>query len=213
MTTTPSSPAQHRASARLSGPSTPATSWSRRRARTRSPIRPASRPGSSARSKRALIADAALAQSIADAQSFWTLRDAAGEFRQTLGPDHASFDIGLPTGGMGEYVEACRHRLEGELPGIIALFYGHIGDGNLHIVAAVPGASSQPKDLIDQIVYDLVRERGGTVSAEHGIGTRKKRWLPYARSAEEIALMRTLKQALDPWGILNPGKVLEVPLR
>ena len=160
-----------------------------------------------------LIADAALAQSIADAQSFWTLRDAAGEFRQTLGPDHASYDIGLPTGGMGEYVEACRHRLEGELPGIIALFYGHIGDGNLHIVAAVPGASSQPKDLIDQIVYDLVRERGGTVSAEHGIGTRKKRWLPYARSAEEIALMRTLKQALDPWGILNPGKVLEVPLR
>jgi FAD/FMN-containing dehydrogenase len=155
-----------------------------------------------------LIGDAALAQSIADAQSFWTLRDAAGEFRQTLGPDHASYDIGLPTGSMGEYVEACRRRLEGELPGIIALFYGHIGDGNLHIVAAVPGASSQPKDLIDQIVYDLVCERGGTVSAEHGIGTRKKRWLPYARSAEEIALMRTLKQALDPLGILNPGKVL-----
>jgi FAD/FMN-containing dehydrogenase len=155
-----------------------------------------------------LIADAALAQSLAEAQSFWILRDAAGEFIQTLGPDHISFDIGLPTGQMGAYVETCRRQLEAELPGIIALFYGHIGDGNLHIVAAVPGASPQPKETIDGVVYELVREWGGTVSAEHGIGTRKKRWLPYSRTEEEIALMRTLKGALDPLGILNPGKVL-----
>jgi FAD/FMN-containing dehydrogenase len=155
-----------------------------------------------------VIADAALAQSLAEVQSFWTLRDAAGEFVQTLGQDHVSFDIGLPTGAMGAYVEACRARLEAALPGIVALFYGHIGDGNLHIVAAVPGTSPQPKELIDRTVYGLVRESGGTVSAEHGIGTRKKRWLPYCRTAEELALMRTLKAALDPLGILNPGKVL-----
>ena len=155
-----------------------------------------------------IIADAAVAQSLVEVQSFWTLRDAAGEFVQTLGPDHISFDIGLPTGQMGTYATACRKQLEAELPGIVALFYGHFGDGNLHIVAAVPGASPQPKEMIDQIVYELVREIGGTVSAEHGIGTRKKRWLPYSRQPEEIGLMHTLKQALDPLGILNPGKVL-----
>jgi len=81
-------------------------------------------------------------------------------------------------------------------------------DGNLHIVAAVPGAAPQPKGIIDRTVYELVREWGGTVSAEHGIGTRKKRWLPYCRTEAEIALMRTLKGALDPLGILNPGKVI-----
>ena len=108
---------------------------------------------------------------------------------------------------MGAYVEDCRARLQEALPGIIALFYGHIGDGNIHIVASVPGATKQPKEVIDPIVYELVRDRHGTVSAEHGIGTRKKRWLPYSRSPEEVAVMRTLKQALDPLGILNPGKV------
>jgi FAD/FMN-containing dehydrogenase len=156
-----------------------------------------------------IIADAALAQSLAEVQSFWTLRDSAGEFRQTpLGPDHVSFDIGLPTGAMGTYVDTCRRQLESALPGLIALFYGHIGDGNLHIVAALPGAPTQPKETIDRVVYELVRTWGGTVSAEHGIGTRKKRWLAYSRTEEELALMRTLKGALDPVGILNPGKVL-----
>jgi FAD/FMN-containing dehydrogenase len=110
---------------------------------------------------------------------------------------------------MGSYVEACRARLEASLPGIVALFYGHIGDGNLHIVAAVPGvAGPQPKEASRRSSTGLLPERGGTVSAEHGIGTRKRRWLPASRSPEEIALMRTVKAALDPLGILNPGKVV-----
>jgi FAD/FMN-containing dehydrogenase len=157
-----------------------------------------------------VIVDAALAGSLADVKAFWGVRDAAGEFRQTpLGPEHISFDIGLPAGDMGSYVEACRTRLEASLPGIIALFYGHIGDGNLHIVAAVPGtAGPQPKEAVEEVVYGLLPEGAGTVSAEHGIGTRKRRWLPYSRSPEELAVMRTLKAALDPRGILNPGKVI-----
>jgi FAD/FMN-containing dehydrogenase len=154
-----------------------------------------------------LIQDAVPARSLADVQAFWALRDAASEFRQVLGP-HLSFDIGLPTGEMGSYVEECRGRLLAELPGITALFYGHVGDGNLHIVAAVEGAATQPKAAIERAVYELVAARGGTVSAEHGIGTSKKPWLPYARTPEELALMRTLKAALDPKNILNPGKVL-----
>jgi FAD/FMN-containing dehydrogenase len=157
--------------------------------------------------EREVIADAAIARSLADTEAFWAIRDAAGEFRQVLGP-HISFDIGLPTAEMGEYVADCRAGLEAMLPNIVALFYGHIGDGNLHIVAAVRGMEPQPKDAMEGVVYPLVRDFGGTVSAEHGIGTTKKKWLSFARSPEELALMRTLKKALDPTGILNPGKVM-----
>jgi FAD/FMN-containing dehydrogenase len=109
---------------------------------------------------------------------------------------------------MDQYVQACRAALGERLPGILALFYGHIGDGNMHIVACVPGAASQPRAEIREVVYDLVRAHGGTVSAEHGIGLLKKPWLGHARSDVEIALMRRLKEALDPQHILNPGKVV-----
>lgn len=154
-----------------------------------------------------VIADAAVAQSLADTRAFWGVRDAAGEFKQVLGP-HESFDIGLPVATMDDYVQACRAALERRLPGIVALFYGHIGDGNLHIVACVPGAEPQPKQEIVETVYAMVREFGGTISAEHGIGLTKKPFLPYVRSDAELALMRRLKDALDPRGLLNPGKVL-----
>lgn len=88
------------------------------------------------------------------------------------------------------------------------MFYGHIGDSNVHIVTHLDGVTEQPKDAVEQIVYGLVRDYGGTVSAEHGIGTIKRRWLGHARSPEQIALMQTLKAALDPKNILNPGKVI-----
>lgn len=157
--------------------------------------------------ERGTVADGALARSVADVRAFWYLRDAAGEFGQVLGP-HQSFDIGLKVQDMARYAEACRDELERRLPGVVSLFYGHIGDGNMHIIAALPGAAEQPKPVYEEVVYGLVREHGGTVSAEHGIGTLKKRWLAHARSDAEIALMRTLKTALDPKGILNPGKVV-----
>jgi FAD/FMN-containing dehydrogenase len=96
-----------------------------------------------------------------------------------LGP-HEPFDIGLP--------------------GALALFYGHIGNGNLHIVACLPGASLQPKAQIQDIVYRAVREFGGSISAEHGIGLTKKPWLPFTRNPPEIALMERIKA--------SPGKVV-----
>jgi len=154
-----------------------------------------------------LLADAAVSQSIADVKAFWGARDACSEFHKVLGP-HEPFDIGLPVAAMDSYVQACRRALSERLPGAFALFYGHIGDGNLHIVAGLRGASPQPKDVIQDIVYGLVREFGGTVSAEHGIGLTKKPWLNCVRSEAEILLMQRLKTALDPQGILNPGKVI-----
>lgn len=156
-----------------------------------------------------VLDDAAVAQSLADIQAFWGTRDACAEFGQTLGP-HISFDIGLPVAEMDRYARACRARLDKEFPGNRALFYGHIGDGNMHIVVAVPGANPQPAHAIEHSVYDVVRSFGGTISAEHGIGLSKKEFLPYTRSPEELALMRRIKQAIDPEGLLNPGKVVDL---
>jgi FAD/FMN-containing dehydrogenase len=155
------------------------------------------------------LADAALAQSLADTQAFWGLRDACAEFFPTLGP-HISYDVGLSVAHMDDYAQRCKAALSAAIPGCESVYYGHIGDGNLHLVAWVDGLSveQQPKEAMDEVIYGLVRTFGGTVSAEHGIGTVKKKWLGHARSAEEIALMKTLKLALDPAGLLNPGKVV-----
>ena len=156
-----------------------------------------------------VIADAALSRSVADTRSFWALRDICAEFFQILGP-HVSYDIGLPVRAMDDYARRCKTALAARIAGCQSVHYGHIGDGNMHLVVWVDGRSlqDQPKDEMDEVIYGLVQEYGGTVSAEHGIGTTKKRWLSHARSAEEIALMRTLKAALDPTGLLNPGKVI-----
>ncbi|MEP6877085.1 MAG: FAD-binding oxidoreductase [Burkholderiales bacterium] len=155
------------------------------------------------------IADAAVAQSVADTQSFWALRDACAEFFPTLGP-HVSFDVALAVRDMDVFATRCKAALLANIPGCESVYYGHIGDGNLHLVAWVDGLSveQQPKKQMDETIYGLVREFKGSVSAEHGIGTAKKPYLGHARSEAEIALMRTLKKALDPQGLLNPGKVI-----
>ncbi len=153
------------------------------------------------------VDDAAVARSIADVKAFWATRDAAAEFRQILGP-HASFDIGLPVVAMDAYAEACRRELAARVAGCVSLFYGHIADGNMHVVACVPGAVVQPFEEIDAVVYRLVGAFGGAISAEHGIGLIKKPFLRFSRKPEELALMRTIKQAIDPKGTLNPGKVI-----
>ncbi|MFV0383937.1 FAD-binding oxidoreductase [Paracoccus sp. (in: a-proteobacteria)] len=156
-----------------------------------------------------LIEDAAIAQSLADVADFWRTRDAAGEFGTVLGP-HSAFDIGLPVGTMDNFALECRAALSGALPGCLSVYYGHIGDGNMHIVAVVPGASDHPGKTISDIVYRTVKRHGGTVSAEHGIGLVKKPYLPLSRSSGELALMRRLKQALDPQGLMNPGKIFDM---
>jgi FAD/FMN-containing dehydrogenase len=153
------------------------------------------------------VRNAAVAQSVADQRAFWHVRDAVGELHR-LWPRHLAFDIGLPIGAMDEYARRCKAALSDRVPGCRSVFYGHIGDGNVHIVTHLEGVAEQPHDEVEDVVYGLVREYGGTVSAEHGIGTLKRRWLAHARSPEQIALMRTLKAALDPKNLLNPGKVV-----
>ena len=85
--------------------------------------------------------------------------------------------------------------------------FGHLGDGNLHVIVGVGSRTPEDKTAVQDIVYGAVRSRGGSISAEHGIGLDKKAYLGWSRNEGEIALMRTLKVALDPKGILNPGKI------
>jgi FAD/FMN-containing dehydrogenase len=153
------------------------------------------------------IADAVVSRSLADVKSFWAIRDACSEFPRVFGP-HKPFDVGLPIAEADNFARTCREELEGRVPGAFAVFYGHIGDSNLHIVACAPKHAEFPGHLIEEAVYTAVKAYGGTISAEHGIGTVKMPWLSYTRSEAEIALMRQVKQGLDPAGLLNPGKVI-----
>jgi FAD/FMN-containing dehydrogenase len=153
-----------------------------------------------------LVGDAAIAQSESDAADFWKVRDATGEFPRIFWP-HVAFDVGIPTRHIGAFVDRCRPALHARWPEVEVVFYGHIGDANLHLCARVCDGA-QPEDEVEALVYGLVREFQGTISAEHGIGLHKRAYLEYCRTPAEIALMRTLKQAIDPKGILNPEKIL-----
>jgi FAD/FMN-containing dehydrogenase len=155
-----------------------------------------------------IVEDAVVAQSLSDVKAFWQTRDAAAEFKQVLGP-HQSFDIGLPVAVMDRFALECREALLSEVAGCRSFYYGHIADGNMHIIAHVPQAAQQPYERINQTIYDLVRKHQGTISAEHGIGLTKKSYLSFTRSPEELALMRVIKHAIDPSGVLNPGKVFD----
>lgn len=151
-----------------------------------------------------LIADAALAASGRDERAFWAVRESVAEFRRLFG-QVASFDVGVTLECMAGTVARIEAEVAAGWPGARALCYGHMGDGNLHVVVHVPGLP-EPPEAVSALVYGIVRAAGGTVSAEHGIGTLKRPYLPYCRSAEELAAMRAVKAALDPKGILNPGK-------
>jgi FAD/FMN-containing dehydrogenase len=91
------------------------------------------------------------------------------------------------------------------VPGATAVLYGHAGDGGLHVNVATPTGGPDPAGRIEEVVLELVGAMGGSVSAEHGIGTDKVRWVGLTRSPAELAAMRAVKDALDPEGVLNPG--------
>jgi FAD/FMN-containing dehydrogenase len=153
-----------------------------------------------------IIADALIAQSHADARRFWEVRE--GVLPEAQIGDIVNFDVSLPIAKMDNYVRACHAAIASALPATRSFFFGHVGDSNLHIMVQVPGYGDGDVHEVDRIAYDLVRDAGGVISAEHGIGTLKRDWLGHSRSPAELAAMRAIKHALDPAGILNPGKVI-----
>ena len=154
-----------------------------------------------------LLADAVVAKSNAERHRIWAVREAPAEF-----PTHLrgliGFDVSIPLKALGETVAALRDGVARQWPQATALFYGHVADSNLHLVAHQPQAEKDVIEAINAFVYGTVAASGGTVSAEHGIGKIKKKHLPLTRTADELALMRNMKAALDPYGILNAGRIL-----
>ncbi len=124
------------------------------------------------------------------------------------------YDISLRLEDMYRLVEVTRSRLDERgwtARGVIAVGYGHIGDGNIHLNVSLPGRpewAPQVEADLDPWVYEWVIQHGGSVSAEHGVGLGKRDWLPKSRSPAVVKVMRAIKDAMDPHGILNPGKVL-----
>lgn len=153
--------------------------------------------------ERGLMVDAVIAQSGAERVDLWRIRDDV-HYLRTLDPLFV-FDISLPVPEMARYVDELREELTRRWGAVILISYGHLGDGNLHI--AVSCGSTADKAEIEQRVYEPLRAFRGSVSAEHGIGMDKKKYLDFTRSHREIAVMRAVKAAIDPTNILNPGKI------
>ena len=158
--------------------------------------------------ERGLIADAAIAASGAQADAMWAVRDDIEGLFGYAAPS-VTFDVSLPIVAMAEYVAEVKAKVFAEWGGDTKfIVFGHIGDGNLHLVVGPRPWNEAARDRTEEIVYQALIPYRGSVSAEHGIGLEKREWLKITRSEAEIALMHTLKIALDPQGILNPGKVL-----
>ncbi len=158
--------------------------------------------------ERGWVDDASIAQSLKERDDFWRVRDAVSELPLMWSP-YCGYDVSLPIGQIGEFVERLQAQLRARFPGCEHMHFGHIGDSNLHVgVHLAANPRPFPESEIDACVYAVLREYRGSVSAEHGIGTHKRAYLGYSRTPEEITLMATLKNALDPLRLLNPGKVL-----
>ncbi len=153
-----------------------------------------------------LIVDAVIPQSEAERRALWDIRE---NFENMLaGRQTYLYDVSLPIRHMAEYARQVSQSIQTRWPAGRAILFGHIADGNLHLFVQ-PESADATHEQSDELVYGPLQAFGGSVSAEHGIGTEKRAWLAMSRSPGEIALMRTLKQALDPRNLLNPGRVIE----
>lgn len=154
-----------------------------------------------------IIVDAVIPKSEAERAAVWAIRD---DFEAILAEKPTFlYDVSLPIASMESYVADVTAALGERLPAAKLFTLGHVGDGNLHFFIQAHTDAADARDLSDRSVYEPLKAYSGSVSAEHGIGFEKKVWLSQSRSDTEIALMRQLKQAIDPNHILNPGVVVD----
>lgn len=152
-----------------------------------------------------LLTDALIAQSHQDAATFWQIRDGIGELFQVLGPV-SNQDVSLPVTEIGVFAADLDKRLKDKYANIGVLLFGHIGDNNLHVTAYT--GRDEDKARINEDIMLMIGEYSGAITAEHGIGVLKRDFLPLSRTDSEISLMKSIKLAMDPKNILNPGRVI-----
>ena len=173
-----------------------------------------------------VVSDAIVAQSVAQANALWHLRESITMAAAEDGP-HIKHDIALPISGLVEFIAKMDDEILAAFPGLRLINFGHFGDGNLHYNIAPPASLGaglaaparraayadflkEHEDNIRRHVHDRVMAMNGSISAEHGLGQLRRDEAQRYKSPVELQLMKTIKQALDPQGILNPGKVLPV---
>ena len=162
--------------------------------------------------EKGLLTDAILASGGEQARRLWALRESIGEAQKIEGFS-VKHDISVPVSRTAEFIGRAEAALKKAFPGVRIVAFGHLGDGNLHYNLSKPEAGESARFIeaqprVNRIVYDLVDELGGSISAEHGIGQLKRDELLRYKSPVEMRMMRAIKNALDPHGLMNPGKVL-----
>ena len=163
------------------------------------------------------IADATIAASEAQADAFWAIRDSLSDAERARGPA-AQHDIAVPVDAMPRFMVEAAAACDARFPGTRASGFGHLGDGNIHFHVRAPKDADRTRwyaeeaPIVSRFVHDLVTAAGGTISAEHGIGQMKSAELARLAPPGRLAALAAIKAALDPLGLLNPGKLL-APLR
>ncbi len=158
------------------------------------------------------VVDGAVSQSEQQAKNFWRLREDISESLAKYSP--YKNDISVAISKVPSFMQNLDEILRKAYPTWEVIWFGHIGDGNLHINILRPPGMSKEEFVaecrkVDQMVFDAVQKQGGSISAEHGVGLTKKSFLGYTRSAEEIQIMKGIKKIFDPDQIMNPGKVID----
>lgn len=153
-----------------------------------------------------LILDGVIAKSAQERDAIWAIR---GEV-EWLVKDCFNFDVSLRIVDVGQYIDTITTLIRADIPDVLVAAFGHLGDNNIHVSVLCEGNRSTHAKTIEKHIYESLAPFGGAISAEHGIGLEKKPFLAISRTNEEIALMKTLKCALDPKNLLNPGKVISV---
>jgi FAD/FMN-containing dehydrogenase len=162
--------------------------------------------------ERGIIDDAVIANSIAQSQALWSLRENVSEAQSHQGKN-IKHDISVPISSIGEFIVQTNRAVEAAFPGVQLVVFGHLGDGNLHYnVSPADGADPEvfmsAEPAVNHVVYEAVMKRNGSISAEHGLGQLKIEENRRYKSKIELDLMARIKQALDPQGLMNPGRVL-----
>jgi FAD/FMN-containing dehydrogenase len=155
-----------------------------------------------------LILDAAIAQNETQARAFWALREGQSAAQKPEGPAW-KHDVSVPISRIGAFIGAASQALTTRFPGVRVDAFGHVGDGNIHFdvlgpPGADPAAHAAGRDAGARIVHDLVVSLGGSISAEHGLGTMKTAEAAAYKSPVEVAALRAVRAALDPQRIMNP---------